>query len=93
MPEAHAAPYYTRRVIAVEIVFWVCGGALVWTHAAYPLAARGLAALRSRRVRTDDALLPSVALIIAAHDEEAVIEDRLANLRALDYPGSASKSS
>jgi len=73
-------------VLAVEIVFWVCAGALVWTHAAYPLAARGLAALRSRLVRTDDALLPSVAVIIAAHDEEAVIENRIANLRALDYP-------
>jgi cellulose synthase/poly-beta-1,6-N-acetylglucosamine synthase-like glycosyltransferase len=73
-------------VLAVEIVFWVCAGALVWTHAAYPLAARGLAGLRSRLVRTDDGLLPSVALIIAAHDEEAVIENRIANLRSLDYP-------
>jgi cellulose synthase/poly-beta-1,6-N-acetylglucosamine synthase-like glycosyltransferase len=73
-------------VIAVEVVFWACAGALVWTHAAYPIAARGFAALRSRRVRTDDAVLPSVAVIIAAHDEEAVIENRIANLCALDYP-------
>jgi glycosyltransferase involved in cell wall biosynthesis len=73
-------------VIAVEIVFWLCAAALVWTHAAYPLAARGLAVLRSRRVQTDDALLPTVALIVTAHDEEAVIGNRIANLRILDYP-------
>ena len=26
-------------MIALEVVFWVALGALVWTHAAYPLAA------------------------------------------------------
>jgi cellulose synthase/poly-beta-1,6-N-acetylglucosamine synthase-like glycosyltransferase len=73
-------------VLAVEIVFWVSAGALVWTHAAYPVAARGLAALRSRIVRTDDALLPMAAVVIAAYNEEPVIERRLENLRELDYP-------
>jgi len=75
-------------VIALEIVFWASGGALVWTHALYPLAARVLATVRSRPVRMDDAFLPSVAVIIAAHDEESVIEARIANLQALDYPSS-----
>ena len=75
-------------MIALEIVFWASGGALVWTHALYPLAARVLATVRSRPVRMDDAFLPSVAVIIAAHDEESVIEARIANLQALDYPSS-----
>jgi cellulose synthase/poly-beta-1,6-N-acetylglucosamine synthase-like glycosyltransferase len=73
-------------VIALKIVFWASGGALVWTHALYPLAARALAAVRSRPVRKDDTVFPSVAVIIAAHDEESVIEARIANLHALDYP-------
>jgi cellulose synthase/poly-beta-1,6-N-acetylglucosamine synthase-like glycosyltransferase len=30
--------------------------------------------------------LPTVAVIVAAHNEEAVIERRLSNLQALDYP-------
>jgi glycosyltransferase involved in cell wall biosynthesis len=30
--------------------------------------------------------LPSVSLIVAAHDEQAVIEAKLANMLALDYP-------
>jgi cellulose synthase/poly-beta-1,6-N-acetylglucosamine synthase-like glycosyltransferase len=37
-------------------------------------------------VRKDDAYLPTVALIVAAYNEEAVIERRIANLRSLDYP-------
>jgi len=73
-------------MIAVEILFWACAGALVWTHVAYPAAAQLLARLRTRGVRRDDALTPSVAVIVAAYNEGAVIERRIENLRALDYP-------
>jgi cellulose synthase/poly-beta-1,6-N-acetylglucosamine synthase-like glycosyltransferase len=73
-------------VLALKIAFWVAAGALVWTHAGYPLAARALGRLRARPVRRDDAALPSVSLIVAAYNEEAVIERRIENLRALDYP-------
>jgi cellulose synthase/poly-beta-1,6-N-acetylglucosamine synthase-like glycosyltransferase len=72
-------------MIAVVIVFWTSLAALAWTHAAYPLAAWVLAAIRTRPVRTGDEL-PKVTLIVAAHNEEAVIDRRIANLRALDYP-------
>jgi cellulose synthase/poly-beta-1,6-N-acetylglucosamine synthase-like glycosyltransferase len=72
-------------VLAVEVVFWAALGALVWTHLAYPLAAAAIARVRRRGVRRGD-VLPSVTLIVAAHDEDAVIERRLENLLALDYP-------
>jgi cellulose synthase/poly-beta-1,6-N-acetylglucosamine synthase-like glycosyltransferase len=67
-------------------LFWGSLALLVWTHAGYPLMARALARLRTRPVRTDDSFLPSVAVVIAAYNEESVIERRLENLRALDYP-------
>jgi cellulose synthase/poly-beta-1,6-N-acetylglucosamine synthase-like glycosyltransferase len=73
-------------VLVVAVVFWVAIGLLAWTHAAYPVAARGLARLRSHPVRRDDALRPTVALVIAAYNEEPVIERRLENLRTIDYP-------
>jgi cellulose synthase/poly-beta-1,6-N-acetylglucosamine synthase-like glycosyltransferase len=72
-------------VIVVVAIFWTSLAALVWTHAAYPLAARALALVRSRPVRKSD-VLPTVTLIVAAHNEEAVIARRIENLRALDYP-------
>jgi cellulose synthase/poly-beta-1,6-N-acetylglucosamine synthase-like glycosyltransferase len=68
-----------------KALFWASLGALAWTHAGYPLAAAALARVRERRVRRED-VLPSVAVVVAAHNEESVIERRLENLAALDYP-------
>ena len=72
-------------MVAVEIVFWASLAALAWTHVLYPLAAAGLARVRRRRI-DQDAVTPSVTVIIAAWNEEDVIERRLENLLALDYP-------
>lgn len=73
-------------MVAAKTLFWGSLGALAWTHVGYPLAAGGLARIRGRRVAKDTAFEPSVSVIVAAHDEEAVIERRLENLLALDYP-------
>jgi cellulose synthase/poly-beta-1,6-N-acetylglucosamine synthase-like glycosyltransferase len=72
-------------VIVVVAIFWASLGALVWTHAAYPLATALLARIRTRPVRKGDEL-PTVAVIVAAYDEESVIERRVENLYALEYP-------
>jgi cellulose synthase/poly-beta-1,6-N-acetylglucosamine synthase-like glycosyltransferase len=69
----------------VKPLFWGALGALAWTHAGYPLAAGLAARLRPRPVRRRD-WEPRVSVIVAAHDEEPVIERRLENLLALDYP-------
>jgi cellulose synthase/poly-beta-1,6-N-acetylglucosamine synthase-like glycosyltransferase len=37
-------------------------------------------------LRREESLLPAVAVIVAAHNEESVIERRIANLLELDYP-------
>ncbi len=70
----------------LKTLFWGSAAALAWTHVGYPLAAGGLARVRERRVAKDPAAEPSVAVIVAAYNEEAVIERRLENLLALDYP-------
>jgi cellulose synthase/poly-beta-1,6-N-acetylglucosamine synthase-like glycosyltransferase len=72
-------------VIAVKIVFWLALGALLWTHALYPLVVALLARVRPRPVRAEP-IEPRVTVIVAAYNEEAAIERRLENLLALDYP-------
>ncbi len=72
-------------MIAVQILFWVSLGALVWTHALYPLFVALAARVRPRLVRSADST-PTVAVIVAAYNEEPVIARRLENLLALDYP-------
>jgi cellulose synthase/poly-beta-1,6-N-acetylglucosamine synthase-like glycosyltransferase len=72
-------------VLVLKGLFWLASGALAWTHVGYPLAAAGLARVRPRPVRKDDQT-PTVGVIVAAHDEEEVIERRIENLLELDYP-------
>ncbi len=67
-------------------MFWGSLGALAWTHLGYPVAAEIAARLRPRPVRKDEAAAPSVTVIVPAYNEEPVIERRLENLLALDYP-------
>jgi cellulose synthase/poly-beta-1,6-N-acetylglucosamine synthase-like glycosyltransferase len=73
-------------VVAAKALFWGSLGALAWTHVGYPLAAGALARLRERRVATDTSWEPPASVIVAAYNEEPVIERRLENLLALDYP-------
>lgn len=68
-----------------KAVFWGSLGALAWTHAGYPVAAAAWARVRGRPVRAAD-VRPKVSVVVAAWNEEDVIERRLENLAALDYP-------
>jgi cellulose synthase/poly-beta-1,6-N-acetylglucosamine synthase-like glycosyltransferase len=72
-------------ILALEIVFWACLAGIVWTHALYPLVMALLARLRPHPVAAAD-ILPTVTFLIPAHNEERVIEAKLENTLALDYP-------
>ena len=76
----------------IKGLFWGSLGAILWTHAGYPVAAAALARLRPRPVRKDD-IEPEVTVIVPAHNEEDVIERRLEDLLALDYPADSCPSS
>jgi Glycosyltransferase like family 2 len=81
-------------LIALQIVFWVSVGLIVWTQLGYGLAlwiaASMLRLLRREKhatgAATHHAFPPSVSLIIAAHDEAAVIERKVLNAKQLQYP-------
>src|SRR3954470_3920582 len=84
--------------MALEIVFWVAAGLIVYAHLGYPLLLGALVGMfgerddaRARDSATREMAKPNdvihrVSLIIPPHDEEAVIERKLANARGLDYP-------
>jgi cellulose synthase/poly-beta-1,6-N-acetylglucosamine synthase-like glycosyltransferase len=73
-------------VTTLDVLFWVSLALVVWTHLAYPVVAYALARVRAKPVQRDDSFWPTVAVVIAAHNEEMVIERRLQNLLELDYP-------
>ena len=77
---------------ALEIVFWVCCAAIVWTQLGYAVALAALARVfarpqsKPREPINPSQTLPSLSLIVAAHDEEPVIAAKVQNALALDYP-------
>ena len=75
-------------MVVVEIVFWVCVALLVHTHVTYPLSLALLTRIRRPRAAREvsSGELPAVSLIVAAHDEDAVIERRVRNALESDYP-------
>lgn len=88
-------------MLALQVLFWLCAALIVWTQAGYAAALAAAVWLRARlapsaaaspRERTPKnhsstpASLPSLSLIIAAHDEQTVIAEKVANALALDYP-------
>ncbi len=86
----------------LEIIFWVCAALIVWTQLGYAgtlavlahLFARTPAPAHTAAPASGDQSplapaappLPSLSLIVAAHDEESVIAAKVANALALDYP-------
>jgi cellulose synthase/poly-beta-1,6-N-acetylglucosamine synthase-like glycosyltransferase len=77
-------------VLALAIVFWLSCGLIVWTQLGYAVALMGLARVVGAVDRSEPShvapQLPTLSLIIAAHDEESVIAVKVANALALDYP-------
>jgi cellulose synthase/poly-beta-1,6-N-acetylglucosamine synthase-like glycosyltransferase len=71
--------------LVLEVLFWASLAALVWTHLLYPLAIAAVARVRPRPVAAAD-IHPTVSLIIPAYNEEDVIDGKLENALALDYP-------
>ena len=73
---------------ALAIVFWVSAGLLLYTHAGYVVLLALVARVRRRRSPRPDgpAEVPTVSVVVAAYAEQEVIGDRVANLRALEYP-------
>jgi cellulose synthase/poly-beta-1,6-N-acetylglucosamine synthase-like glycosyltransferase len=79
-------------LILFEALFWAAAALIGWTQLGYALALAILARVKGSAItptptrRMTGRSLPKVSLIVAAHNEQAVIERKLANALALDYP-------
>lgn len=72
-------------IIALSI-FWISVLVLVYTYLGYPVLIALLARLKPRRVSGEpNSKPPKVSLIIAAHNEEKVIREKITNSLAIDY--------
>jgi hypothetical protein len=89
---ADAVRHNPAAMNACKTLFWTSAGLLAYTHVGYGLTLAAWARLRGPAGRpgaSDPAAQPEpppVSVIVAAYAEQDVIADRVANLRALDYP-------
>ena len=66
-------------------LFWASAGVVVATYAGFPVALVARGRLRPRAVRAAD-VTPTVTVVIAAHNEEQGLGDKLLSVLACDYP-------
>lgn len=70
---------------AERALFWAALGTVVHTYIGFPALAYLRARLRPRPYRAGR-VEPTVSILVAVHNERALISSKLANLRSPDYP-------
>jgi cellulose synthase/poly-beta-1,6-N-acetylglucosamine synthase-like glycosyltransferase len=67
------------------VLLLISGAAVVWVYAGYPLLLAALGRIHPRP-RERSPTHKAVSVLVAAHNEEGVIEAKVENVRATDYP-------
>lgn len=74
------------NVIIIKILFWISAFMIFWANIGYPISILLLGKVIKRKNKTIASNENSVSIIIAAHNEEKVIQQKLENIISLDYP-------
>ena len=76
----------------LEVAFWICIALVFYTYIGYGIVlylmvkVKELFVKRKNAPSFDEASLPEVTLLVAAYNEEDVVEEKMKNSLALDYP-------
>ncbi len=71
------------------VSFWIFVVLILYSYFGYPLILCFLILLKKKEIYQGDTMVcnyPTVSLIVSAYNEEKVIEDKIRNSLALDYP-------
>ncbi len=71
----------------MAILFWLCVGLIIYSYIGYPILLTLISRIKPPYLASlIDTEFPSVTLLIAAYNEESVIEEKIVNSLELDYP-------
>ena len=73
-------------MITVKILFWISIFMIFWANIGYPISILILGKIIKRKNKTIANNEKSISIIITAHNEEKVIQQKLENVISLDYP-------
>ena len=70
----------------MQFIFWVSVAAIVYTYIGYPIILYILSLFHRKVVLRDEHYCPHVSLIIAVHNEQERIQEKIKNTLSIDYP-------
>lgn len=70
----------------IKIIFWTSSFIIFWANIGYPLSMLIIGKAIHKENKIDTKYVPTVTLMIVAHNEEKVIKEKLENAIKLDYP-------
>lgn len=70
----------------LKIIFWLSVFNIFWANIGYPLSILLLGKIIKRKNISLQDYVPTVTLMIVAHNEEKVIKEKLENVLKIDYP-------
>ena len=81
-------------MLTLKIVFWLCTALVVYTYIGYGCLLYIILRIKKLIIGKeptpllplDEDLLPDVTLMICAYNEQDVIDEKMVNIRQLDYP-------
>jgi len=73
-------------IFILEFIFWLCIVLLMQVYIFYPQSLRFFLLFRTAKITATVATPKSISIIIAAHNEESIIAEKIQNTLALDYP-------
>lgn len=73
-------------MITVKILFWISIFMIFWANIGYPISILILGKIIKRKNKTIVNNEKSISIIITAHNEEKIIQQKLENVISLDYP-------
>ena len=70
----------------VIVLFWIYIFFCVYTYAIYTLVLLFVRFISRKNYKIDSAYMPTISMIISAHDEEGIILEKIENCKRLNYP-------
>jgi cellulose synthase/poly-beta-1,6-N-acetylglucosamine synthase-like glycosyltransferase len=75
-------------MIALELIFWMLVFLIAYSYLLYPLLlwllSKFISVAKTISLKSDE--LPTVTLLVAAYNEEAFVDEKVANSKKLNYP-------
>src|SRR5699024_5306453 len=75
-------------ILFLKITFWISFFIIFWANIGYQASVVFLGKIINKKNEKKKDYLPTVTIMVVAHNEEGVILDKLKNLENINYPKS-----